>query len=217
MAVAAKTLPPRSSDPVFVQCTQLLASYACNGERRIFDELAEIAVPFLSRRASVEVAKRHACLDVAEVVQEALLNIFRYAKSFRPTVPHAFATWASRIVANVVLRFLRQRKGPRPISIDELEGWELPARPGQDPVRSLHDAEERRELCGSFSIWLQAYYHSFLGLTELQKRILHRVEIHGECYREIAESLGMRVEAVKMVVYRGRKRLQEDMQRMAAG
>ncbi|MCA8968896.1 MAG: sigma-70 family RNA polymerase sigma factor [Planctomycetes bacterium] len=193
-----------------------MALFACTGDRRAFDELASLAGPFLNRRASAELTKRRLPLDPGEVVQEALLNIYRYAKSFRPTVPHAFATWSSRIVANVVLRMLRPRKKPRPLSIEDLDGVELRAPVRDDPVRRIGDAEERQALCASMTLWLQCYYVSYLGLTDLQKRILHRVEIVGESYSEIAADLGMRVEAVKMVVYRGRKKLQQDMDRLAA-
>ena len=43
------------------------------------------------------------------------------------------------------------------------------------------------------------------------------MEILGRSYRDIADELGMRVEAVKMVVYRARKRLGRDLERAAVG
>lgn len=215
MAVAAKKLRSPGTQPLLERCTELLSVFAGSGDRRVFDQLANFADAFLVRRAHVEIAKRRAGLDASEVVQEALLNIYRYAKSFRPTVPHAFATWASRIVANVVLRLMRPRRTARPVSIDDVEGWELPSPPEHDPVRRLGDDEDRVALRRHFGLWLRIYYEAFLGLTQLQQSILHRVEILGQSYAEIAREMGMRVEAVKMVVYRGRKKLQIDMQRYA--
>lgn len=216
MAIAAKTpTSSLSSEAALAECTDLLATFATTGDRRLFDRIASLAGPFLQRRAQSEISKRRAALESHEVVQEALLNIFRYARSFRPTVPHAFATWTSRIVADVVLRLIRPKRRPRPISIHEVEGMELQAETCHDPVRCLDDQEARISLRADFTLWLRIYYQAYLGLTKLQQDILHRVEIHGESYAEIADALGMRVEAVKMVVYRGRKRLQQDMQRLA--
>ena len=215
MAVAARTPKSLTSDSLLAQCTDLLARFATTEDRRLFDTIARIAEPYLLRRAHAEIAKRRAALDAQEVVQDALLNIFRYAASFRPTVPHAFATWSSRIVANVVLRLLRPRRSPKPISIHDVEGWDLPAGVCHDPVRQLDDSEERLRLRTDFALWLRLYYQAYLGLTKLQQEILHRVEIHGLSYSEIAAALEMRVDAVKMVVYRGRKKLQQEMQRMS--
>lgn len=214
MAIAARKPVSNPSELALTQCTDLLARFASTGDRRLFDTIARLADPYLVRRAQAEIAKRRASLEAREVVQEALLNIFRYAGSFRPTVSHAFATWSSRIVANVVLRLLRPRRSPKPISIHDVDGWDLPAGVRHDPVRQLDDSESRVRLRTDFALWLRVYYEAYLGLTNLQQDILHRVEILGLSYSTIADELGMRVEAVKMVVYRGRKRLQQDMQRL---
>lgn len=217
MALAAPETryPSLRQDAVLTQCTDLLAYFACTGDRRVFDELARLAGPFLERRAASELKKRRLKNDVSEIVQDALLNVFRYAKSFRPTVPHAFATWSSRIVTNVVLRTLRPRSKPSPLNYEDFEGFELEAPASSDPMWHINEQEERQALTRGMLLWLQLYYVAYLGLTDLQQRILHRVEVRGESYSEIAEQLGMRVEAVKMVVYRGRKKIQHDMERLA--
>lgn len=204
-------------DPVAVKCTELLERFARSGDRQGFEELAELAGPFLLRRASFELARCGSSIDENEVVQEALLNLFRYAHTFRPRVSHAFATWASRIVRNVVLRCLRKKRTLPTVSFDELDSIDVPDRSTGEPFRRLVEAEDRRELASSLSLYLRVYFGAYQGLTDLQRRILHRVEIQGRNYRDVSHELGMRVEAVKMVVYRARKRLTADMQRAAAG
>ena len=208
-----------AADNTTERCTELLASFAATRDRALFDELAGLAEPLLRRRAEIEIMRRGLTLEVSEVVQETLLNIFRYAHTFRPQVTHAFATWSSRIVTNVVLRFLRnaRRRKIIALSLDELEGVELRSRTNAEPLRRISDQEDERELANDFGLYLQLYFGSYLGLTDLQKRVLHRVEVLGQGYREIGDDLGMRVEAVKMVVYRARKRIHEDMSRAAAG
>ena len=51
----------------------------------------------------------------------------------------------------------------------------------------------------------------------MQRKILHFVEVEGCKYREVGEKLDMRVEAVKMVVFRARRRIASDMEKVAAG
>ena len=118
---------------------------------------------------------------------------------------------------NVVLRCLRRRRTVATVSLEELEGVDLPDATSHEPIRRLVDDEDRIELRRSLSVYLQFYFMAYLGLTELQRVVLHQVEISGRNYRQIASELGMRVEAVKMVVYRARKRLNANMQRAAAG
>ncbi len=210
-------LRPNPSDPVAGRCTELLAGFAESRDPVGFDELARVALPFLRRRARYELARCGLNIDENEVVQEALLNLYRYAHTFRPKVAHAFSTWTSRVVRNVVLRYLRKRRRLPTISLDELEGVELSDAGTKGPFRRLADDEERTALRSSFSLWLRVYFGAYQGLTELQQRVLHRVEVLGWNYRAVGTEFGMRVEAVKMVVYRARKRLQADMQRAAAG
>ncbi len=209
----ARPKEPESAD-VATRCTTLLADFAASQDPQRFNELAELADPFLRRRAGIELLRVGASIDEQEVVQETLLNIYRYAHTFRPNVPHAFSTWACTVVRNVVLRFLRRRKSWRVVSLEELQGFDVSDETLTDPARGLLEEEERSALSRCFSLYLLAYYEAFKKLTNLQKRILHLVEIDGFKYREIGEQLGMRVEAVKMVVFRARRRLMSEMARV---
>ncbi|MDP6423892.1 MAG: RNA polymerase sigma factor [Planctomycetota bacterium] len=213
----AQAVRQAGPDPIAVRCTELLANFQHTADPSDFDELARVAGPFLQRRARFELSRCGSTIDDAEVVQEALLNLYRYAHTFRPRVPHAFSSWAARVVRNVVLRCLRRRRTVATVSLEELEGVDLPDATSHEPIRRLVDDEDRIELRRSLSVYLQFYFMAYLGLTELQRVVLHQVEISGRNYRQIASELGMRVEAVKMVVYRARKRLNANMQRAAAG
>jgi RNA polymerase sigma factor (sigma-70 family) len=207
----------RTPDPVAGRCTALLASYVASGDRSRFDELALLATPGLRRRAATLMARFGLRADESDIVQETLLNVFRYARTFRPSVDHAFSTWSARIVRNVVLRQLRRQRQRPTISLDALDGFDVAARPGADPALVLAEAEDRAEMVRGFRLWLQVYLCSYQTLTDLQKRVLHCVEVLGYTYREVGCELGMRVDAVKMVVYRARKRLSADVTRAAAG
>ena len=197
------------------RCTELLSEFAKSRETRVFDELGVLAKPFLMRRASVEIGRFGLVIDEGEIVQETLLNLFRYARSFRPRVPHAFTTWTSRIVRNVVLRLLKKRRNRCTISLDDVVGFDLVDPKHTDPLRRLVEQEETLELLDRFTLYLRFYFGSYQNLTLLQQRVMHRVAIEGQNYRQVAGALDMRVEAVKMVVFRARRRIAADMARMA--
>lgn len=198
-------------------CTRLLAEYANDRDRAGFDEFELVARPFLLRRARYEISRLGQGLDEAEIVQEVLLNLYRYAHTFRPDVPHAFSTWAARIVRNVVLRFLRRRRSLPTVSLEDLGTTDLSDSGSPEPIKFLIEDEETRELNESFRTYLWAYFGAFRGLTDLQQRVLEKVAFEGQTYRETAAELGMRVEAVKMVIYRARRRLAAEMEKAAAG
>ncbi|MFQ5504356.1 MAG: RNA polymerase sigma factor [Planctomycetota bacterium] len=215
-APAQEERPARTGSAIN-RCTQLLADYAERRDPQDFDQLARLAGPFLETRASFEIARIGLNVGEGEVVQEALLNVFRYAHTFRPLVPHAFSTWAARIVRNVALRFLRGGRTLATISLGDVGGQELLDRRSPEPIHFLIDREEREELSSRLRCYLRAYYGAFRGLTGLQRDVLERIAIQGSSYRDVADQRGMRVEAVKMVIYRARRRLAAEMARAAAG
>ena len=208
---------PSKAEVDLRRCTELLKDFAATRQPRLFERLAELAEPHLRRRASFELARLGQVADESEVVQDTLLNVFRYAHTFQPTVAHAFATWSARIVRNVVLRHLRTQKRVPTLSLEDCGGAGAFAGASRcDPHVHLEEDEERAQLRQSFSLWLQVYVAAYAQLTELQRRILHSVEVEGRKYRDVAEQLGMRAEAVKMVVFRGRRRILQLMERAAA-
>lgn len=199
------------------RCTDLLKDFVETRQQRLFNELAELAQPFLWRRASFELARLERITDESEVVQDTLFNIFRYGHTFQPSVPHAFATWSARIVRNVVLRHMRTQSCRPTLSLEDCGGAAAFVSPQRaDPMLRLEECEERQLLRRNFSLWLRVYVAAYAQLTELQRRILHAVEVEGLRYRELAERMGMRSGAVKMVVFRGRRRILQLMERAAA-
>ncbi len=210
------TTRPGRFEPRRGRLTFLMVRYARSGRREDFDLLAKEAMTFLRNRVCMEISQYRDRLPEDEVLQETLLNIYRYGKSFRPRGPRAFEAWSSRIVRNVVVRFLGRGGGPI-CFLAEIEEDGSPAPPEADPFQRVLLRETRRHLRRRFALLLCAYFGAFQALTSLQRRVLHLVEIEGKKYREVGEELGMRSEAVKMVVYRARRSLHAALLRAAAG
>lgn len=210
-----ESLPGFDPEQAMHRCTQLLAEFAHGGESTTFDQMAREAQPFLDRRAQLEVGRLSPDLDPAEVVQETLLNLYRYGSGFRPEVPYAFSTWVGRILRNVVLRMMKKKRRTSAVSLQDLSGLEIIDSDSKGPVDQAMRVEQQQELGRDFCTLLHLYFGSYQGLTELQRSVLERVAMQGKNYREVAESLGMRVEAVKMVAFRARRRMASDMAKLS--
>ena len=54
-------------------------------------------------------------------------------------------------------------------------------------------------------------------LSERERRALHLVEVDGVSYRQAATSLGIKLENLKMVIFRARKKIHRAMRRVFDG
>jgi DNA-directed RNA polymerase specialized sigma24 family protein len=68
----------------------------------------------------------------------------------------------------------------------------------------------------AYGILLQAYLVAFRQLKTRERYVLEAVEVEGRRYAEVAHELGIRHEALKMVVFRARKRIHDRLQLMLA-
>lgn len=146
-----------------------------------------------------------AWLDVAEIVQDTFVNVYRYPSGFRDDHPASFRVWVRTIAGNLVRRARSQR--PR-------EGWaELPVgsyepadrRPGPDQLAGY--GEESRSLRASWALFLTRYLAAWNELAPRDRLALELVEVQHLSYTEAAEQLGVRASNMKMIVFRSRKRL----------
>ena len=150
--------------------------------------------------------------DARDVTQDAFIKAFRSLATLER--PAAFGGWLMRIVTNLSLNFRRGRRLRIAQSIDgamadQLGSPTAPDRPmrghGSDSLAQNGDpqrAAEGRELGDA----LQA---AMLRLPEKQRQALLLFTIQEMPQKEVAETLGCSVEAVKWHVFQGRKKLRE--------
>ena len=181
-----------------------LVAQALDSQRRAFDELVK-----RYQRQAVAVAYRllgnsH---DALEVTQDAFLKAYTSLATLQK--PEAFGGWLMRIVSNLSLNFRRSRKTRHQLPLDDLLGpsesqqaestgasdWMVE---GADPVRRL----EGRELG-------QRLQEALKQLPEKQRLAIVMFTIEQMPQKQVAETLGCSVEAVKWHVFQGRKKLKE--------
>ncbi len=138
--------------------------------------------------------------DAADMVQEALIRIFRSIVKFKEQ--SSFSTWIYRITTNVCLDELRRRKSKKEFSLDqEIHGEEGDM---QRQIKSddiLPDAAaEREELRGVVN-------DAINSLPEDQRIVISLRDIQGLSYNEISQVLDCPEGTVKSRINRARNAL----------
>jgi RNA polymerase sigma-70 factor (ECF subfamily) len=190
--------------------TLLMDEFRRSGAGELFEALVELVRPQLLARVRHKLRSLGSSFDAAEVLQDAIINVYRYPAKFDASRPGAFAAWSTTIVDNAIRRQLRQRKVGVPIALSPSEALEQVAcASASSPVDEASDHEEGERTAAAFSVLLQFYAVAFDLLSKTEREVLEMVEVRGLRYAEIAQRAHKRPEAIKMVVFRARRRIHE--------
>jgi RNA polymerase sigma-70 factor (ECF subfamily) len=193
--------------------TALMNCYKSSGDPQVFAVLYDLnRVPFMqaiqnrARRAGGQV-------DAQDVLQEVFLNIYRYPHRFVAEKADSFRNWGHRIVRNTLLKFLKGRNRlSRVTSLDDEIG-EREDTGARSPFRCALEAESANIVDQAYLIYLNLYLLHFRRLSEKEQRALTLVEVEGTSYKHAAKELGIRLENLKMVIFRGRRKIFRGLQR----
>ena len=190
--------------------TALMDLFRCTKSAEAFETLACLARDQLMRR----VRSRMRCLggrvDADELLQDALINIYRYPDRFDASRPGAFRAWSSTIVDNAVRRRLRRSQTHPDVPL--LSAEFLAQEPDQrcmEPVEQAAAAEACQGVAAAFCLLLGIFLRAYESLSERERFVLQMVEVRGMRYQQVAAILSIRTEALKMVVFRARRRIHE--------
>ena len=192
-SVAIEYSPTEMSD-------EMLASRAKSGDTDAFVELSKR----LNRvfQATYRVTRNRQ--DAEDAIQDAFLNAFTHIKNFEGR--SSFSTWLTRIAINSALMILRKKRNWSEIPIDGGDGcvgdfatWE-PRSPMDDP-ESHYVRRERDKL-------LQKAIHE---LPPVYREVIQLRQGKEGSAREIAQSLGITVSAVKARLSRAKSALRTSM------
>jgi RNA polymerase sigma-70 factor (ECF subfamily) len=155
--------------------------------------------------------------DPRDVLQEVFFNVYRYPHRFNSEREDAFRVWSAMIVRNTVLKHLRSqgRNGHLEVPFEDLS--DHPEEAGANPARGAMDAESRRECSRVYVTYLHLYLQFYSMLSERERTAIHLVEVEEWSYREAAEHLGIKLENLKMVIFRARRKIHRSMRRVFEG
>jgi RNA polymerase sigma-70 factor, ECF subfamily len=190
--------------------TAMMDEYRRTGSADVFEALVQLVGPNLLARVRSRLRFLGAQFDPHEVLQDAIINIYRYPDRFDASRPGAFAAWSSTIVDNTIRRQLRRQRAGVEVALGSTDM--LAQHPGAhalEPDRQAQDHEECAQTLAAFRLLLQFYLAAFHHLSERERFVLQMVEVRQMRYAELAGILGIRPEALKMVVFRARRRVHE--------
>lgn len=218
-ALLAEQRPPRpgasvASEQDFTDwvSTCLMDAFKNTRDSAVFSLLFELnRGSFLHAiQGSLRRAFQH--VDPQDVLQEVFLNIYRYPHRFHADKADAFRGWGHRIARNTLLKFLKgQSRLSRFLEIDEdaVQPEDLRTR---RPDRAASEAETAAVVNQAYLLYLQLYLRHFEQLTPKERLALTMVEVDGVSYRDAAAAMGIRLENLKMVIFRGRRKIFRGME-----
>jgi RNA polymerase sigma factor (sigma-70 family) len=192
--------------------TCLMETYKNSGDPAVFALLFEINRPVFLIAIQGQLRRAFHQVDAQDVLQEVFLNIYRYPHRFLSDRADAFRNWGHRIVRNTLLKFLRgEHRQARMLSLDdEIQYADANAR---SPERVASDGEGAALVNHAYLLYLNLYLLHFGRLSAREQRALTLVEVESVSYKDAAADLGIRLENLKMVVFRGRRKIFRAMAR----
>ena len=170
--------------------------------------LVQWVAPMVFVRIRSRLRSLGASYDPHEVLQDTIVNVYRYPDRFQASRPGAFAAWSSTIVDNAIRRQLRHVRRGLEVTLRPCEMLQEQADEAtREPSLQAQDHEECEATARAYALLLQGYLVAFATLSERERFVLEMVEVRRMRYSELAGLLAIRAEALKMVVFRARKRI----------
>jgi RNA polymerase sigma factor (sigma-70 family) len=197
--------------------TRLMEAFRTHQSRTAFACLYELNAAHLYQQVSARLRRYHCRADALDVLQEVFFNIYRYPHRFDCGRDDAFRVWTATIVRNTVLKHMRSlsRSGRGEVALDDL------AEPGDvtavEPVRGVIEGESSQACRRVYFNYLYLYLSFYRMLSEREQRAIQMVEVEGLSYREAARELRIKLENLKMVIFRARRKIHRSMRRVFDG
>jgi RNA polymerase sigma factor (sigma-70 family) len=197
--------------------TRLMEAFRERTGRGTFGLLYELNSQHLLLQVAGRLRRFSSRSDPRDVLQEVFFNIYRYPHRFNAEREDAFRVWSAMIVRNTVLKHLRtQVRGARnEIVVDDLASQ--PALTTSSPLSGAMEEESRRDCARVYLTYLHLYLHFYGMLSERERAALHMVEVQEQSYRQAADQLGIKLENLKMVIFRARRKIHRAMRRVFDG
>jgi RNA polymerase sigma-70 factor (ECF subfamily) len=208
----------RSSEEVHSHLsTQLMETFRTRQARGCFGLLYELNRAHLLAQVVQKLRRYQSRADAGDLLQEVFFNIYRYPRRFDSTRADAFRVWTSTIVRNTVLKHLRSlgRSGRAEVPFEDLS--EHPEEAAQGPLGGAIERESESSCKRVYLIYLHLYLEFYKQLSEREQTALRLVEVDGVSYRDAADELGIKLENLKMVIFRARRKITRAMKRVFDG
>ncbi len=197
--------------------TRLMEVFKKDRSRGCFGLLYELNGSHLLTQVAGRLRRYASKADARDVLQEVFFNVYRYPHRFNSARDDAFRVWSAMIVRNTVLKHLRSqsRGGRAEVPFEDLPDQPAPSAPS--PLNGAIEEESRIECARVYLTYLQLYLKFYSMLSERERRALFLVEVEEFSYREAAADLEIKLENLKMVIFRARRKIHRSMRRVFDG
>ena len=197
--------------------TRLMEAFRLHAGRNSFGLLYELNCAHLLVQVSSCLRRYGSRTDPRDVLQEVFFNVYRYPHRFNCERDDAFRVWSAMIVRNTVLKHLRSagRGGRSEVPFEDLS--EQPEVRGNSPLSGVIETESRGECTRVYLTYLHLYLKFYRMLSDRERAALQMVEVQDYSYRQAAEELGIKLENLKMVIFRARRKIHRAMRRVFDG
>ena len=197
--------------------TRLMESFRQSTGRGVFGLLYELNNAHLLVQVAHCLRRYGSKSDPRDVLQEVFFNVYRYPHRFNSEREDAFRVWTAMIVRNTVLKHLRAqgRAGRHEIPFEDLS--EQPEERNHRPDDGLIDKEASAECGRVYLTYLHLYLEFYTMLSPRERAAIHMVEVEEASYRSAADRLGIKLENLKMVIFRARRKIHRSMKRVFEG
>ena len=194
--------------------TRLMELFRVHGLRSCFGLLFELNRVGILLQVAQRLRRYHSRADANDLLQEVFFNIYRYPTRFDCTRDDAFRVWTATIVRNTVLKHLRSlsRSGRAEVPFEDLS--EQPETGEVEPLGGVIERESEDRCRDTYVLYLHLYLQLYAKLSEREQRALHLVEVEDRSYREAAKELEIKLENLKMVIFRARRKIHRSMRRV---
>lgn len=197
--------------------TRLMEVFKGHRGRGSFGLLYELNGQHLHVQVAARLRRYSSRADSGDVLQEVFFNVYRYPHRFDSSREDAFRVWSAMIVRNTVLKHLRSqsRGGRSEVAFDDLPDQPAPSAPS--PLSGAIERESRIECARVYLTYLQLYLEFYGMLSDRERRALYLVEVEDYSYRDAAADLQIKLENLKMVIFRARRKIHRSMRRVFDG
>jgi RNA polymerase sigma factor (sigma-70 family) len=197
--------------------TELMRRFRDTSSRASFGLLYELNWGHLYTQVAQRLRRYQSRADPSDLLQEVFFNIYRYPRNFDAGRPEAFRVWTATIVRNTVLKHLRSlgRSGRAEVPFEDLS--EQPEAGQGEPLGGVIEQESERHCQRVYLVYLHLYLHFYRQLSRREQIALELVEVDEVSYRDAAEHLAIKLENLKMVIFRARRKIYRAMKRVFEG
>lgn len=197
--------------------TRLMECFRGDRNRTCFGLLYELNSSHLLTQVASKLRRYSSKADPLDILQEVFFNVYRYPHRFNSAREDAFRVWSAMIVRNTVLKHLRSqgRGGRAEVPFEDLS--DQPEASGRTPMGDVLEQEQNEQCARVYVTYLQLYLRFYSMLSDRERRALHLVEVENQSYRHAAADLGIKLENLKMVIFRARRKIHRAMRRVFDG